>query len=82
MLVFPAVCPLFDSECFHEFEPCRKKCPYVQEIDISRDSFRPASFDNLGLRFLFMMLGISVHSEDFRPIMKENKPKVVGFGRH
>lgn len=37
---------------------------------------------NLGLRFLFMMLGISVHSEDFRPIMKENKPKVVGFGRH
>lgn len=37
---------------------------------------------NLGLRFLFMMLGISVHSDDFRPIMKENKPKVVGFGRH
>lgn len=37
---------------------------------------------NLGLRFLFMMLGISVHSGDFRPIMKENKPKVVGFGRH
>ena len=36
----------------------------------------------LGLRFLFMMLGISVHSGDFRPIMKENKPKVVGFGRH
>ena len=37
---------------------------------------------NLGLRFLFMMLGISVSSEDFRPMMKDKKPKVVGFGRH
>ena len=45
MLVFPAVCPLFDSECFHEFEPCRKKCPYVQEMDTSRADFRTATFD-------------------------------------
>ena len=45
MLVFPAVFPLFDSECFHEFEPCRKKCPYKQEVDASRADFRPATFD-------------------------------------
>jgi len=45
MLVFPAVCPLFDSECFHEFEPCRKKCPYKQEMDVSKDSFRPVLLD-------------------------------------
>lgn len=45
MLVFPAVCPFFDSECFHEFEPCRKKCPYKQEVDASRADFRPATFD-------------------------------------
>jgi len=45
MLVFPAVCPLFDSECFHEFEPCRKKCPYKQEVDASRTDFRPSTLD-------------------------------------
>lgn len=45
MLVFPSVCPLFDTECFGEYEPCRKKCPYKQEVDASRSDFRPTVFD-------------------------------------
>ncbi len=45
MVIFPAICPLFDSECYGDFEPCRKKCPYKQEMDVSKDSFRPVLLD-------------------------------------
>lgn len=41
MIVFPATCPLFEIECFREFEPCRKKCPYKVEMDISPNDFKP-----------------------------------------